>query len=260
MKTVYVDVVFAVNFCTDYLLLYLTSSFLHIKVNIIRMVLASVVGSLFSLMAAIIVMPPFLRIVISFALAILMCLFAFGRKRPKIFVKIIASMLGFSVMLAGLLLMFVTDMSQDTYNAICIVAFSMLFAYALPKIIRVFRSDLFSHKVMVKIEYMGKKVECLCLCDSGNMLCDPYLGFPVILLDGSFREKLIGIDEYYKLRLIPTVSINGKGFVEAVTPEKVYVCLKKEIRVNAAVGFVSSGLVLPDGCNGIIPTALFEGY
>ena len=259
MKIVYVDVVFAVNFCIDYLLLYLVSWFLHIKIKIQRFVLASFFGGLFSVIAALLPICLIFRMVSLLCTSLVICGIAFGKTSPVMYLKIITVFFAFSVLLGGTFFVFVPYFS---FTPLMLTLILCVFHFVVKRMIRIVKTDLTSRKVRIQICHGNAKAECVTLCDSGNILCDPYNGLPVILIEAGFKESLFAIDNaeenLCRIKLIPVVTVAGTSVIEAFTPEMVCICYKKEKTVKATVGFFADNVKLPDGCRGIIPSVLVD--
>ena len=73
---------------------------------------------------------------------------------------------------------------------------------------------------IVNIQNNGVNVMCTALMDTGNNLCDPFSGYPVIMADRSIFNKLFS-DQ--KIRLIPVSTVNGDSLIRAFKPEKIII-------------------------------------
>lgn len=71
---------------------------------------------------------------------------------------------------------------------------------------------------VVTIQNNGLNVTCTALMDTGNNLCEPFSGYPVILADKSVFNQLFCGE---KIRLIPISTVNGESLIRAFKPEKV---------------------------------------
>ena len=259
MKIVYADVVMAVNFSVDFVLLYLLSSFLHIKINILRCVVASVFGGVFAVFSVVVAQSYPTRILLIILSFFLMCFFCFGKRTFATYIRICILFFAFSVMLGGVVHLFLSDMSNSRFYGLKLIFVSVLFSLLSIKMSELLRTDITTGKVRIKVELNNITAECFVMCDSGNILRDPYNSMPVILLDETMKKTFFCDDNSQLLsRLIPAFTISGRCLVEAVTPDAVYICKKKKFKVNATVGFVSQNIKLPEGCCGIIPSVLVD--
>ncbi len=126
-------------------------------------------------------------------------------------------------------------------------------------------------KVSVTMTAFGKETSFEALCDSGNLLREPFGGKPVIIVSS---EKLAGIlpdevlgtarspeamvslsPEYsHKLRLVPAGSVTGGGMLVSFIPERIAVD-GREIDAVVAIDTYTTDY---DGCGGIVPQILLE--
>ena len=60
---------------------------------------------------------------------------------------------------------------------------------------------------------------CNALMDTGNSLCEPFSGYPVILAEKSVFNKLNGGETPEKIRLIPVSTVGGEALIKAFRPE-----------------------------------------
>ena len=85
-------------------------------------------------------------------------------------------------------------------------------------------SRIMDKKAPVNKEYItniqnnGLNITCTALMDTGNSLCDPFSGYPVIMVDKSIFSQLFNED---KIRLIPVSTVNGDSLIRAFKPENV---------------------------------------
>lgn len=71
---------------------------------------------------------------------------------------------------------------------------------------------------IVSIQNNGINITYTALMDTGNNLCDPFSGYPVIMVDKSIFSQLFNNE---KIRLIPVSTVNGDSIIRAFKPEKI---------------------------------------
>lgn len=71
---------------------------------------------------------------------------------------------------------------------------------------------------IINIQNNGLNITCTALMDTGNNLCDPFSGYPVIMVDKSIFIQLFKEE---KIRLIPISTVNGDSLIRAFKPEKI---------------------------------------
>ncbi len=258
MKTVYADVVFAINFCIDYLLLYVTSSVLFLKVKLFKIALAALIGGLYAVVIAVTSPMLFVRIASLLFMYTFMIIIVFGRTSTKIYIKIFAVFILLSVLFGGFLSLLITNCIKGSLSSIALVALAVMFSVAVPVILRIFRVDIVSTKIKARIAIDGVAADFVLLCDSGNLLTDTYTGSPVILLGASCRKSFPMNDlDVNDARFLLLKTVSSTDIVEVVIPDEVVVGKK---RVSASVGFVCSDCFKSDGCDGVIPSVLVDNY
>jgi hypothetical protein len=144
-------------------------------------------------------------------------------------------------------------------SAAIIALFAVIFG-------RIFIRRGVARSISVKIELSGKSATFLLKEDSGNMLCEPLSGEPVIFLseramlritDKKAVEEIKNLDTkimkdyHYKGRIIIYETVNGKETGVCVRPQKITVG-GKNVRAWVAI----SSALFSGETDGIIPSSL----
>lgn len=260
--TVYIDVIFLINFIINFLLLVAVAKFLKHKIKIYRQILASLVGALY----AVFVFVPKISIIYSLFFKIVFSLvivqIAFNNKNIKDFVKNVCAFYVVSFIFGGgaFALFYLTNAKSGlgyvlnynvlySYFPLKIFIISTLACYFLINIfIKIFikkndKKNLF-YKANIYLD--ENKAECTMLLDTGNSLCEPIFGLPVIIVELSALNKILpdkiafalnSLEENNfayvannilnsslasRFRVIPFKSIGkDEGFLIGVKPDKV---------------------------------------
>lgn len=79
------------------------------------------------------------------------------------------------------------------------------------------------------IEFCGKSLECICLCDSGNLLTEKVSGLPVVIIESDLLCKIVdlsdkNIENYesllLRMRFVPYKTADGKtGILKGFLPD-----------------------------------------
>lgn len=252
MRIVYADTVFVMNFCFDWLLLFMTCRFVRKRVKHLRLVMAAAVGALFSLVCCVFVKMRIVSMLLAVMFLPVLCLCAFGRDTAVRTIKNCLIMLGFSFMLCGTstVIMMITGYGIDVLYLI--FACSLLFVFCF-SVMDIFHKGTVIKDVGVTIENNSRRCHYILLCDSGNQLKDPVSGLPMIMLAKSKRNELL--EESAKTRTVVYKTASGVGFTEAFTPECVYV---KNEKKDAAVCFVEDEKLSDICADGIMPSYLLD--
>lgn len=234
--TLYVDVLFAINFSMDFLSLYLSGIILHKKFYKIRLLISSTLGGLYGVIGLLFDFNIFLSTVISIFISALMCQIAFKQNKITSFISLIVLFWGTSASLGGIMSLIYGFINKIFYEYIesysyteiysgarflIIVSLSLLFALTVSKM---FSSKLKTKVAEVKIEYKNSIYNLKGICDSGNLLKEPLSGKSVILVVRfSQFGKVIENEKEFKKRYIPYSTVNGEGILKGIVPDKVFV-------------------------------------
>lgn len=252
INTVYIDILFFVNFAINISLILCTGCITKRKTANLRLLASSAIGALYSCFIFIFNIDAIFSLGMRIAVACLMMVTAFGRCRIFPFVKLVISFLGTTLAL-GMLMLSMLYFSPIgirlggvikngvfyfhiplRYMFVC-TALVYALIYVFEKLIK--RTSLRSF-ASVTIMHLGKIVELRALVDTGNMLKDPISGRKVLIAEADKLSPLFDFDMKNVLsddalpselpvgfRLIPFSSIGKKngmmmGFVpDAVTVE-----------------------------------------
>ena len=237
---IYIDVLLVVNLYINYFLVRGTSIMLRRKVSPLRVILASAVGAVGSLLILVPDLNPILCVLIKIALGIGITFAAFGRQNKIDFIISSLSFLVVSFIFGGAMTalwniaapagIFVRN--GTAYFDIPIIA-AALFTAALYGGFRVFRTIIDRRKpqshAVVRIRNGAAEVTLDGLADTGNSLRDSFTGKPVVITSiGKVAEisppqvtnYLNGCSEGLEgLRLAPCHTITSEGVVPVFSAE-----------------------------------------
>ena len=252
MKTVYVDVVFVVNFLIDYLIMVLVLDFLNIRKDYWRVAFASFVGGAYSVAAAIIGIKMYAKFASLFLVIVAMLYIVLNKRSIKTYIKTYLLYYAVSFLFCGAVNVCTSFTGRKSVGCVVFLVCITLMYIVISQSNRFLKTDLTSHKITAVVEQSGQKVGVLLFCDSGNLLTDPYTGMSVILLDKKIQKNF----EFIFPRFVPVKTVSGSILIEVFTPDAVFVG-ESNIRVDAAVGFVDS-CFLSDEFDGIISDKLIN--
>ena len=265
---VYGDLLFLINFSMDFLCFYLSCLLLHRKMKTFSVILASILGGIYSVASLFIKTNGVWAFVIDLLVLVLMCCVAYGIRKNNFIYLIKAIFLYFfvSALLGGLMTalfslfnsMDVLDGIENTSNGINIWIFAVL---ALVGAIftfrggRIFRTSFSKKVVTLEIKNESGVAELRALVDSGNLVTEPISGKSVVfvniercrnILDKTLYDVLINGSHVnddalmlkYKIRIVPTRAISGRTFLYALKFHNVILKngkTKKELDVYIAL-------------------------
>ena len=261
--TIYVDVVLIENLIMNYIILLATALILKTKIKHFRLVIASLLGAIYSIVAYI----NFLEIYSNFFLKILLSvIIVYIAYNPQTMKKMWKSLLIFyltSFVFGGAAFaliyiikpqdilmkngLFLGMYPLKTIILAAIVAFVIIItAFTIVKT-KVTKKDMFCN---IEIKLNGKILKTKALIDSGNMLKEPITNTPVVVIEKSLlyecipKEILNHLDEIIggdfekipeeiknqymsRLKLIPFSSLGKQnGMLIGIKPE--YIKIQKE--------------------------------
>ena len=225
---VYVDLVFFINFMFDLLLLMTVS--IECKVYSKKRFL--LLSSFFGSMSAFLLFLPINNIslfLFKVVISIIMLFIAFKITSKNLFITLIKSLYGNSIILGGVLyffnnqinyknigLIFVKD--STTFNLLIIIISSPIIFYIYHKTMENEKKkrELLHH---ISIKYKDKTIDTLGYLDTGNNIKDPYKRRSIILINSSCLS--LDLEESI---LVPFKTIDNTGLIRC--------CEIKEISVD----------------------------
>jgi len=285
-QIVYGDLFFLINFSMDFLCLFLVSKLLSRPQSTLRFSLASALGGAYSV-GALFLPDGIVGMLLDLLCCIGICLIAFAARGEtwRSLLILNAAYIVSSVLLGGMMTAIFSllnrlapplaelEQSADIppWVLIPVGAFSALAALFGGKFLRK-RTQV--RTLHIEVRLGGRKIRCIALCDSGNLLCDPLDNKRVILLESSLAPLLLPADLKAhilspktdiesipltlrpRLRIIPLQTANAESILLALKPDSIIIKNEKDShRVDALIGFADLGGALRD-CKALIPPEL----
>lgn len=268
-RTIYVDILIGTNLIINYFILLAVAKFTKIIPRTIRMV----GGSFFGALCAMIIFLPhisfFINMIVKFIISAVIVYLTFGYHSIKTFLKNISIFFLISFCFCGVMIFIWFAFTPQTVyvkNSVVylnispiVMIISTIISYFIIRIITKFgeRQESKCDICKIKIINNGRYCEFYGKIDTGNTLCEPFSGKPVIVVNESVI-KSIAEDAFYKLlnfaetentlkyhyRLIPFQSVGGDGLLPAFMPEEVYInnnFCKQKIYVAVCKGNTLNG-------------------
>ena len=249
-QTIYIDVLISINLFINYFLLLSVAKILNLKVIRKRLVLASFVGAVYSLIIFLPKINSIFSLVIKLVMSASIVILAFRWVNIRLFSKIIMIFYGINFLFGGFIFClwyFITPSGIFINNNMIYLNLSPTFliftTFASYIIIRLFdrfcghkNGILTDHEVL--IEFKNKSIILKGKVDTGNNLREPFSGLPVVVAQYKFIEKILpeSIKEYFcvcnmmmnsqekilydiqkfkDFRLIPFKTVSGSGLLPA---------------------------------------------
>lgn len=279
VRVVYIDVLFAVNMILDYFILLTVSRVLHRQDKRLRLLLGAGVGALYALCIFLPEMGILCTAGLKALLSIGIVLAAYRFSTLKSFLQLLGLFYLVSFLFGGLifaLYLFCTPPGMLLRNGVVYFDLSpvtlILAAGACYVVIVLFSRLVRRHEnrfYNLSVTVDSKTVSVPAMLDTGNSLCDPLSGMPVLVaeygavqsllpkaLRPAFREgafqslkELRENDWESRLRMVPYGGLNGKGgILPAFRPDALSVKSKKQtLKTTDVLIAVCGGRLSSDG-------------
>lgn len=247
--TIYIDIVFLINFIIDLLLLLTVNIALKRYSKIYKLILASLFGSV-SLISLFIPINGVILSIIKIIMGIIMVLIAFGYKNIKYTIYNALYLYMTSIILGGFLYYLKVEFSYSNKGLMFYykgMNISYIFLLIIsPLILYVFIKSL---KVLKEVKNYYYKINIILsnsfnitvtgFLDTGNKLRDPVTNKAIILLN---KRVIKGKYNIRSPMYVPFNSLNNHGLLLCVKPKKIYVD-DKELN-NYLIGFSDNSFKL----------------
>lgn len=267
--TIYIDVVLIENLLMNYIILFATGVILKIKIKHIRLILASLIGAIYTIIAYISALRIYSNIFLKFILSLIIIYIAFNPKSVKKLFKftLIFYLTSFVFGGAAFALIYIVK-PQDILrnnglvlntNSLKTIFISAIIAFAIIiigfKVVKnkISAKDMYCN---IKIILNQKEIETKAMIDTGNFLREPITNTPVIvvehtllydcmpkeilnhletILGGDFSEIPDKVREEYisRLKVIPFSSLGKQnGMLLGIKADKVIIKSDEEEKEN----------------------------
>ena len=231
LMTVYVDTLVFTNIIIDYILLSITGKLLKINYRQFRLIVASFLGGVSSM----IILFPSLNFLFNFVIrlfvTVIIVLSAFGYKNLRTSAKRIFVLFLISTGFSGIILFMLSAVKSDfisVNNSIVYFNISPIMligmttvAYIILRLIDKIRFEKGSLVHKIKIKYDGKEYEFFSKYDTCCNIKEPFSGSDVILAEKKLLGNIIVPDGKY--RIIPFNSLGGEGIIKGFLPQELYI-------------------------------------
>lgn len=222
MTVVYVDVLFLINFCMDFLALFLSGTIMHLETAKGHLTVSSAIGGIYAVLAALFPGNAIIGALIGIATALLLCYAAYGHAcHGKIFWCVFALFYGTSCLLGGMITgayEFLKGFFENRHELFLAITegngkiaffFSLLIscAFLLGLLKRHLSFKKEEKSVDITVSAGTSSTTLSALVDSGNTLCDPISGRPCIVISPRSAAPIVPLD-ILRLAQEPTPDID----------------------------------------------------
>lgn len=289
--TIYLDVVLVENLIMNYIILYATGIILKINIKHIRLIIASLLGAIYSIIAYMSVLEIYSSIILKIILSVIIVYISYNPQNVKQLWKhiLIFYMTSFVFGGAAFALIYIVKPQEifmknglflGTYPLKTILLGAIIAFFVIITSFKIVKSKI-SKKDMfciVKVKINNKEIETKVMIDTGNLLKEPISNTPVIVLEHTLLydcipkeilnnlENILGgefssvpeeIKNQYisKLKVIPFSSLGKQnGMLMGIKPE--YIIIKNEDNEkkisNVIIGIYNKSLTKRGEYRGLI--------
>lgn len=279
--TIYVDVVLIENLLMNYIILFATGVILKVNIKHMRLILASLIGAIYTIIAYMSAFKIYSNIGLKFVLSVIMIYIAFNPKSVKKLFKftLIFYLTSFVFGGAAFALIYIVKPQDILRNnglilnsdSLKVIFISAIIAFVIIiigfKVVKnkISAKDMYCH---INIKLNHKEIETKAMIDTGNFLKEPITNTPVIvvehtllydcipkeilnhlenILGGDFSEIPKNIKEEYmpKLKVIPFSSLGKQnGMLLGIKAEEVVIKTEEENKTkeNVIIGIYNKSL------------------
>ncbi len=230
MRTVYIDVLIAVNIFIDFFLILCTKKFLHLGTSTLRIILGSAFGGIFSLAALLPRLPFGINIALDIFTAGIIVFAVFGRCSIKNYIKRVSVYFFISFAFCGIMIFIYTSFKpagMEIYNdtvyfnisPILLIILTLICYYILKLIKRLTKGvnggEIYNVEIFIKERVITFKAKI----DTGCNLKEPFSGNYVIVTEEDLLDGYV--PDSQSTRIIPFSSMGGEGILKGFCPDKV---------------------------------------
>lgn len=259
MNNVYLDLLFLINFFTDYIALLCTAKISHAVIRRKYIAFASLIGGTYACFCMLYQNHWLNTPLTQLSCAVLLCFISFYQENHLF--RCCITFLMISAIFGGILSPFVFVTEQGMRLSINLKALLVTFVAVyciLSQLYRRAASKNIQTYQHAEIRFRNQTITLTVLKDTGNELYDPISNLPVLVIEKDLASKLIaelyeehnGEDKYEsfcrlstipdlmgKLRIIPCQSISGKDVLVGFIPDKLLIDGKQREMIVAYTNF-----------------------
>ena len=266
MPVIYLDVLIAVNWAIDYLLLSATARILRLVPKGWRLVLGGFMGAISACLIFLTNAPTLLILVLHFACACILIKVTFPFSKVSVFLKQVLVFYVSSALFSGIVSALWSLVKSEMFYACngvvyfdispLLLTFFAVISYA---VIRVYeyitrRKAPHGYEYCLHIDDGNGVCECRALYDTGMHLTEPFSGKPVVIVEQALIEPYLSVELrevlrcttvpnaasiYTRVRLIPYHSLGSGGLLPAFVPRHMTVASYDRIQHDISGTYVA---------------------
>ena len=202
--TIYLDIIFIENIIMNSIIIYASAIILKIKPKLIRVIISSIIGSIYAIILYVTELEMYPSIISKFILSIIIVYIAYN---PQNFTKMWKQLLIFyltSFVFGGVslyLIYFINPQNISMVNGVFtgenvlkIILLGAILAFVIIKIsLKIIKTKINPKDIYcnVKIRLNNKQIETKAMIDTGNQVKEPITNTPVIIVESTLLYEII---------------------------------------------------------------------
>lgn len=289
-QIVYADVLFVTNMLITYLLLNLLASVFSAPKRVMRMLLSSVIGGVFSFYILAPEQHFLITMFIKLSFSAVIIFTAFKIHSLRQFLKLMLGFYAISFAFAGVMIatwilvkpqsMLINNSTVYFNISVPLLIVTCAVCYAVIWLVqRVISKRVPKDSICdVTVAVGGKTVTCRAMIDTGNSLADLFTGFPVIIAEYSSVERLIPheyrgfyskkgelpqtLDDFsQRVRTIPYEVVGGGGILPSFKPDYILICNKnRKVKIENVIVSVETRAMSKTDYQVLLNSSMSEYY
>ncbi len=282
--TVYVDILLILNAFVNFFILLLTSAVSKKELKLLRIILASIVGSLFSLYIFLPSRGFLIETLVRFACSVITVFVCFGKMKITTFIRLTLTFYAASFIYAGVMLAIWFILKPEAMainNGMVYLGISplLLIGITLASYIILSLIKFFTRKngegggiCGLKCEFGGKTIILTALIDTGHSIRDQIGNLPIAVITPAKIKELLQDDFesfcsgeidadsplFSKIRMIPCKTVGGSILLKALRCEKATVHIKDKVLNKGSILLAMSETNLGGDYDAIVGTDITE--
>lgn len=264
VRTIYIDVLIAVNIYIDFFLIICTKKFLHIKIKLKRLILGSVIGGILSLSALLPKMIFGVNIIFDVVGACVIVFSSFGKCKSKEFIKRVCTYFSFSFSFCGIMIGLYTsfkpkgmaiynDVVYFNISPVLLIILTLACYYILYFLKRLTKGVSGASTCNIEVLIGSSWFTFKSKIDTGCNLKEPFSGNYVIVAERKILNDYR--PDAKQTRAIPFETIGGTGIIFGFKPKRLKIN-EKEFDNNIYIGICDN--VINGDIKSIIPYELIS--
>ncbi len=264
---IYSDILFIINFSIDLLCLFITSRLNYRAAKVYRLIISAIIGGAYAFVPYLFYYGTAVGVILHIAAAGGMVWVAFGKTELKKMLILFLTFVTSEALIGGLVNGFYgmsyrysdgryAEISAGSFAIICALSAFVALSYGF-----IARKRIHTRSVSVTLVLGNERIRADLLCDSGNLVTEPFSALPVIVLTSCCLPFPYDDPENecfpLPIRIIPFSTSSGQSCFLGFRPERIFLTspFKKPKQIDAYVA-IDRVRKSYSGYDGLFPTCI----